>query len=65
MGALGFSDKEAIYISLKIAADGTLYAGFRDNSTAKANVKKWDGSNWINVGAANFSAGAAEDISLA
>lgn len=52
-----------------VADNGFLYVAFRDDTNYSANVKKYDfgdsNSGWVNVGAANFSPGAANVLSIA
>ena len=52
------------YQSLSFAPDGRLYMAYMDASSFKSTVKRWDGSTWVNVGGAGFSAGRASYQSL-
>lgn len=59
------------YPSLAIDATGLLYVAYADaDNQFKVKVRKYDGSNWINLGLPNFSgypgfsAGKAEYINL-
>jgi hypothetical protein len=54
-------------ISLAIYGSSTPYVAFRDNETSSkggATVMKFDGSSWVNVGPAGFSAGEVLSTSL-
>ncbi|HEX3040457.1 MAG TPA: Ig-like domain-containing protein [Caproiciproducens sp.] len=68
VGNSGFSEGEADDVSLALDASGTPYVAYDDNGdsgSGKATVMKYDGSSWIAVGSAGFSAGKVNDISLA
>ncbi|HXB41056.1 MAG TPA: T9SS type A sorting domain-containing protein [Bacteroidia bacterium] len=53
-------------LDLVINSKGTPYVSFQDGSLArKASVMKFDGSNWVFVGSAGFSTGAANNLHLA
>ncbi len=54
------------YVSLVVDSGGTPYVAFYDGyNSNKLSVKKYNGSSWISVGSAGFSAGQADYISLA
>jgi len=56
---------QAFDISLGFNSSGQPYLAFTDwNNSGKATVMKFDGTNWVNVGNAGFSVGAAYYISL-
>ncbi len=70
VGAAGFSTGEANYTSLALDNSDTPYIAYTDyrgygNSANKANVMKFDGNNWVQVGTAGFSAGEAYGTNLA
>ena len=56
-----------IYTSLAFSPSGQPYVAYEDYGKfiMKATVMKFDGTNWVNVGNAGFSAGEADYISLA
>jgi len=57
---------QAFDISLVFNAAGQPYVAFTDwNNSGKATVMKFDGTNWVKLGNAGFSAGEAHFISLA
>jgi hypothetical protein len=58
------------YLSLALNSSGTPYVAFSECmdvtcSVTEARVKKFSGSNWIQVGDGTISSGAASDLSLA
>ncbi|MCX7111997.1 MAG: hypothetical protein NTX45_18095 [Proteobacteria bacterium] len=68
VGSAGFSNGQVDYISLAFAPDGTPYLAYQDASTTptkKATVSQFDGTNWVVVGSAGFSAGQANGVTLA
>ena len=69
VGSAGFSAGQADYTSLAFAPDGTPYVAYRDwldlGTNQKATVKKFNGTTWVTVGTAGFSAGQADYTSLA
>jgi len=69
VGNAGFSTGEVDYISLAFSPSGEPYVAYQDGgvtySVGKATVMKFDGTNWVNVGTANFSADEADYTSIA
>jgi hypothetical protein len=68
VGGAGFSGAAAAYTSLAFNSSGTPYVAYQDASSTPANkvtVMKFDGTAWVTVGTAGFSAGAATYVSLA
>lgn len=67
VGDAGFSQCGVAFVSLAFnPTNGTPYVAFQDEITGqKATVMKFDGTHWVNVGNADFTAGEADDISLA
>ena len=68
VGNAGFSNGESNYLSFAFGPAGEPYVAYRDyifQISQKATVMKFDGSNWVNVGSAGFSAGAVASTSLA
>ena len=69
VGSAGFSDSYVYDTSLYVD-NGTPYVAYQDWGggdhvfSKKATVKKFDGSAWVNVGEARFSAGEANYTSL-
>ena len=60
VGSAGFSDGEAYYVDLAIDQSGTPYVTYTDYGViggGKATVMKFNGSSWVTVGVAGFSAG--------
>jgi hypothetical protein len=56
---------QANYVSLAFDSSNTPYVAFQDVVNGnKATVMKFDGSNWVAAGNADFSAGAASYVSL-
>ena len=63
--SLGSGAQGALYTSLAIDANGTLYVAYSDfSNNSKATVMKFDGSNWVNVGAQGFSIGTVNNTSI-
>ena len=60
----GINTNTSNYIDLKVDAAGTPYVAYQDDVSKKANVKKFDGTNWVQVGAADFVQ-TYDEISLA
>lgn len=51
VGSPGFTDYNALDVSLAFSHDGSLYAAFREGwGPAKASVMKFDGIKWVYVG---------------
>ncbi|MCB9046241.1 MAG: T9SS type A sorting domain-containing protein [Chitinophagales bacterium] len=66
VGGYGFSSN-AVTQTTDIIFDNndTLYVAYKDQSTLRANVMKYNGSGWVQVGSTNFSNGNAWNLSLA
>jgi len=63
---LDVSANAAYYESLAFSPNGTPYVAYQDvANSSKVTVKEFDGTSWVTVGNAGFSAGEAIDISLA
>jgi len=60
----GINTNTSNYIDLKMDALGTPYVAYQDDVSKKANVKKYDGTNWVQVGNADFVQ-TYDEISLA
>ncbi len=59
------SSSEARYISLAMDNSGVPYLAFSEiSSLLKANVQKFTGTNWVQVGPSGISEGAVESICL-
>ncbi len=68
VGSAGFTSgtSGAYFLSLAFAPNGTPYLAFADYSNgAKACVKRFDGSAWVDVGTPDFSPSSATYLSLA
>ena len=68
VGNAGFSGGQVEYTSLAFSpSDGQPYVAYEDyvNYEEKATVMKFNGTNWVNVGNAQFSAGLVYCTSLA
>lgn len=67
VGSDHFSQGESVHETpIVIASDGTIYVAYTDETNdQKANVMKYDGSDWSFVGSANFTSGGARSLSLA
>src|SRR5687768_2619624 len=63
----GFSGGTAIDLTIALDGNETPYVAYRDDSTPiqGATVKKYNGSNWVNVGPPNFSTGAVQETFMA
>ncbi len=62
----GFTTDEADYNSLAIEpATSNPVVAFKRATNGKANVMHFDGTNWVSVGAADFSAAGADYTTLA
>ncbi len=58
LGSSGFSDGFAEWTDLAISYSGTPYVVYTESfgtDTSKTSVKKFDGTNWVNVGSPRFS----------
>ena len=67
VGSPGFSANGAYYTSLNTSLyvyNDTPFVAYLDGYSPKATVMKYDGTNWVNVGSPDFSAGEAAYISL-
>jgi hypothetical protein len=65
VGLPGFTTTEADYLSLKIGPTGTPYVAYSDFVNAgKASVMQYNGTAWVQTGAADFSNASAEYNSL-
>lgn len=66
VGSAGFSGGFADRPSLHFDTGGTPYVAYRDGTQSdKATAKSFDGTNWVTVGSAGFSQGAAFGLSAA
>ncbi len=66
LGNKGFSDGEVWSTSICAdAANGDVYVFYFDKAVNKAVVKKFNGTNWINVGTAGPTAGGADMTAMA
>jgi len=68
VGSTGFSAGDMSYACMAIGSNDTPYVAYSDfggGSAGKATVMKYNGSSWVNVGSAGFSAGRAYYVSLA
>ncbi|GEO07435.1 hypothetical protein AAE02nite_50990 [Adhaeribacter aerolatus] len=72
VGSAGFSAVRASSTSIALDAKGTPYVVYVDavsfsneTNSQQANVKKFDGSNWVDVGTPGISAGIAGHTRLA
>ncbi|MBU1579298.1 MAG: choice-of-anchor D domain-containing protein, partial [Bacteroidetes bacterium] len=66
VGGAGFATTSSTYnksIDLEIGANDDLYLSYI-NSSNKASVKKFDGTDWVSVGADGFSDGLVEYLSM-
>ncbi|MBK8478623.1 MAG: hypothetical protein IPL39_20785 [Opitutaceae bacterium] len=70
--AAGISADGAYYTTIAFAPDGTLYAAYKEVSTAvlsplndRATVMKFSAGAWTAVGPLGFTAGEVEDLKLA
>ncbi|WP_415324455.1 T9SS type A sorting domain-containing protein [Chryseobacterium sp. MMS23-Vi53] len=61
------SSSEQYNSDIAIDANNNLYVAYVSNSAngQKLNVKKFDGTNWVQVGNANFSSGRVQYVALA
>jgi hypothetical protein len=67
LGTGSFSTGVADYVDMAIhATTGEVYVTYSDgNNVDKIHVKRFDGTNWVTVGSAGFSAGAIGHQSIA
>jgi len=66
VGNAGFSAEEADHINLAFNASGQPYVAYQDyGNYYGATVMMFDGTNWVNVGNVNFTAGGVSPPSLA
>jgi MBG domain/IPT/TIG domain len=69
VGSAGFSAGAVYYTSLAFSPSGTPYVAYSDDSTdngsGPATVMEYNGTSWVTVGSAGFSAGVALYESLA
>lgn len=61
------SSSEQYNSDMAIDADNHLYVAYISNSASgrKLNVKKFNGTGWVQVGNANFSSGRAQHVAIA
>ncbi len=65
LGNANFTSQFSQYASMAIDQIGNTYVAFNDGMNAgKVTVMKFDGTSWTTVGAAGFSAGTADFISI-
>jgi len=67
VGGAGFTDVDAFFVSLEIAANGTPYVAYRELGGARgesATVMKYSGVQWEFVGSAGLSEGDASYLSM-
>ncbi len=66
-GSIGYNPSNVPWaLAFSFAPDGTPYVAYQDGTVSdKATVMKFDGTNWVTVGSAGFSAGFAYYASLA
>ncbi len=61
-----FQQVKACFISLAFSPSGQPYVAYQDAvNSCQCTVMKFDGTNWVDVGNAGFSAGTADWTSLA
>jgi hypothetical protein len=68
VGNPNFSGDYTYFTSLAFSPTGQPYVAFQDNDVGgslKATVMKFDGNNWVYIGAKGFSAGEADYTSIA
>ncbi len=65
VGAEGFSPNDTTSTVIALGPDNTPYMAFRDTSSKKISVMKYNGSAWVTVGSAGFSPGEVSDVALA
>ena len=68
VGTAGFSAGSITYglIAFAFSNSGEPYVAYRDGANSdKATAMKFNGTNWVNVGTAGFSAGVVGGVSLA
>ena len=73
VGGAGFSSGWTHFTALAIGLDGTPYVAYADEdylypggvTTYQATVLKLDGTSWVPVGSAGFSAGSVASLALA
>ncbi len=66
IGASGFATTSSTYfkyIDLEIGTNDVLYVSYI-NSSNKASVKKFDGTDWVSVGTDGFSDGQVEYLTM-
>ena len=54
VGQAGFTTSSAKNLSLAIDGSDTLYMAYATNEPGNISVMKYDGNNWVNIGAAYF-----------
>jgi hypothetical protein len=58
-GGISNNDEDSMFPAMAIAYDGTPYIAWDDNSSGDTEIyiRRWDGSNWVEVGAGSASGG--------
>jgi hypothetical protein len=64
-GGISNNDGESRYLSLAIAPDGKVYIAWHDDSGGDPEiyVRRWNGSNWAEVGGGSASGGGISNNS--
>jgi hypothetical protein len=65
VGSAGISAGVATHISMHVVSSTEIYVGYRDgNASNKATMLYWNGTAWVGVGSAGFTATAASFIKV-